>query len=293
MGGYVVYGPFGNRSVIYEPGVRIPFFIFGLPVTSLYNFSNGASFFLVWVTYMIFLKSSLRGPKFGYGGALRALTQGDVRAVFGSTMLTLTFIFTVTWSVTSILQWLQEHAGLPTGDLPPREPVDQLVSISISPLTEELGFRLTLIGFLSLFWIRSRVSAKDLLRILWHPGRYLKWDGYQRGLERRAAGAIIFAGVLFGLSHVLYGQNWGLGKVTTASISGIALGWLYFKYGFPAAVLLHWGFNYFTGSVFYFGELLGFPSLHLLTEGLLYSAALVYLGTLAVSILRGPRVSQV
>jgi hypothetical protein len=286
LGGYFVYDGAANVSIIHAPREQIPFFIFGVPLGAVPNFSNGISFFLVWVIYLIFLISSLKGPRHDFRTALKSLRTGNIKAVFENTALTFTFLFGVLWSATSILQSLQERVGIQTGDLPEREPLDQLVSISISPLTEEFGFRLTLIGFLSLFWVSSRMSFRDLLLILWHPGKHLQWKVDQRGLELRAYAMIIFAGLFFGMSHLLYGSSWELGKVSLSSISGITLGWLYFRYGFPAAVLLHWGFNYFFGSIFFFGESYGFPHLQLFAEGLLFSVAIVFLLGVAIFVLR-------
>ncbi|HYB02937.1 MAG TPA: CPBP family glutamic-type intramembrane protease, partial [Nitrososphaerales archaeon] len=61
--------------------------------------------------------------------------------------------------------------------------------------------------------------------------------------------AIIVSAVLFGLAHVLLGAGWGPGKILSAAIAGIGLAGLYYVYGLPAAILLHWSIDYFL-SVF-------------------------------------------
>ncbi|MCH8995820.1 MAG: CPBP family intramembrane metalloprotease domain-containing protein, partial [Thaumarchaeota archaeon] len=37
-----------------------------------------------------------------------------------------------------------------------------------------------------------------------------------------------------------------------ATASGIIIGWVYFKHGFPSAILVHWATNYFIFSYVYF-----------------------------------------
>ncbi len=61
-----------------------------------------------------------------------------------------------------------------------------------------------------------------------------------------------FSGLFFGAAHLFYGSTWEIGKVPSASIAGILLGLIYFKQGFPAAVMLHWAFNFFPSAYVYF-----------------------------------------
>ena len=39
-----------------------------------------------------------------------------------------------------------------------------------------------------------------------------------------------------------------MGKVLQASVGGIIIGWVYFRYGLVAAIMLHWATNYFIYS---------------------------------------------
>jgi hypothetical protein len=44
------------------------------------------------------------------------------------------------------------------------------------------------------------------------------------------------------------GEPWTDGKIIQASLGGIILGWVYFRYGLAAAIILHWATNYFIYS---------------------------------------------
>ena len=58
----------------------------------------------------------------------------------------------------------------------------------------------------------------------------------------------MLVGVIFGFAHIATGEPWSEGKFAQASASGIILGWVYFRFGFLAATIIHWGTNYFIFS---------------------------------------------
>jgi len=47
------------------------------------------------------------------------------------------------------------------------------------------------------------------------------------------------------LAHYLTGGGWEIGKITSASVVGLAMGLTYLLYGVQAPILLHWFFNYY------------------------------------------------
>ena len=94
----------------------------------------------------------------------------------------------------------------------------------------------------------------NLFKILWHPARHFLWTRSDMSILYLI---VFISGLLFGLAHIAFGAGWEIGKVTTSSIVGIILGFIYVNYGFPGAVLLHWSFNYFLGSFYYFEKIVG------------------------------------
>jgi membrane protease YdiL (CAAX protease family) len=59
---------------------------------------------------------------------------------------------------------------------------------------------------------------------------------------------IVIVGVLFGAAHIFSDEAWSTGKLAQAIASGIIIGWVYFRYGLVAAILIHWATNYFVFS---------------------------------------------
>ena len=59
-------------------------------------------------------------------------------------------------------------------------------------------------------------------------------------------------GLFFGLAHIISGEPWSEGKFAQAAVSGIIIGWVYYRYGLISAILIHWATNYFIYSYIFF-----------------------------------------
>jgi hypothetical protein len=187
------------------------------------------------------------------------------------------------------LALLQQSAGIPTGSLPPTDPLLQFVELTLAPLREEIGFRVIPIGIVALFILLSRRRVKDGIMALWHPSRYLKKadsvSDYQR--HRVIMYALIgLSAVIFGAAHVLLGAGWDIGKISQAAAVGVALGVLYYQYGFAATVLLHWAFDYVIDSYTTNGVFLNIYNYYIL-----FSAVVAIASTIALVMLLARKLS--
>ena len=105
-----------------------------------------------------------------------------------------------------------------------------------------------------MFLIYSHKSSiKFFFKSLWNP-----YSNLHIHENRKALALIIGVGIFFGIAHVISGEPWTNGKILQASVGGIILGWVYFRYGLAAAIILHWATNYFIYSyLFLISELNG------------------------------------
>jgi len=231
-------------------GAGVTFFVtlitFDLPI----SFNLGQLFIVLWTIYLIMFAMAMNGPMKNIRSAIKKSASTGVSAVFDNSVLAMLVVFPVVTWVTVALSLLEQAGGISTGNLPPADPLLQLVELSIAPLREELGFRVVPIGLVALLILFSAGRFRDGLMALWHPARYLKKNDspeqYKSHL-RSIYVAIILSAVLFGLAHVLLGAGWGPGKILSAAVAGIGLAGLYYLYGLPAAILLHWSIDYFLG----------------------------------------------
>ncbi|MGI0041013.1 MAG: CPBP family intramembrane glutamic endopeptidase, partial [Nitrosopumilaceae archaeon] len=111
--------------------------------------------------------------------------------------------------------------------------------ITESPLTEEIGFRMLLIGVPLFAMFATKFSIRSFFKSLWHPSQNLEITNYKKVL-----GLVIAVGIFFGVAHIISGSPWSAGKFAQATISGIIIGWVYVRHGLAPAILLHWATNY-------------------------------------------------
>ena len=166
-----------------------------------------------------------------------------------------------------LLQTLQESAGVQTGGISFESPILGFLAVSYAPLVEEFSYRITTLGLLDglhLVWKMMRLPPTEgrkgalhvLMLTMWKPEtakRLLGFDtiqntGVRRGISRFEWLLLVATSGAFGAAHYLAGGGWEIGKISTAMLSGLAMGIVYLRYGAYAPILLHWFFNYYFGA---------------------------------------------
>jgi hypothetical protein len=255
-------------------------YTFVLPIT----FNLGQLFLFLWTVYLILFAIALNGPFRSLFGAIKATSSGGVQALMSNAMFATLIVFPVVLWGTVGLSLLQQAGGISTGSLPSIDPMLEFVELAIAPLREEIGFRVIPIGVVALIALFARGKFKDGALALWHPSRYLKKNDTPSQYKRHLYLMYLMIGlsaILFGLAHVLLGAGWGPGKIASAAAAGLALGGLYYVYGLPSAVLLHWSIDYFL-TVFGFNSqvltsLGDFVSFYTIALAIIGSAVLIML----------------
>ncbi|MCZ6613330.1 MAG: CPBP family glutamic-type intramembrane protease, partial [Thaumarchaeota archaeon] len=243
-----------------EDGVVIPIFVAGLLISILPSkLGMGDVFMILWMIYLTLLVISLLTPKSIFRVIFEIPKRG-VSSLLQNTLIATIITFSALLLAIILIEQLQQSVGITTGQL---EGIPSVIffNITLSPIVEEFGFRVTTIGFFAALTLASRGAGISSLKAFWHPGHHLRQILGSKGETpslRSLYGIAILSGIFFGLAHLLYGSGqWELGKVTTAGLAGVALGIFYIHYGFTGAVLLHWSFNYLVGSFTYFEQSVG------------------------------------
>ncbi len=216
-----------------------------------YNGIKGL-FIVLWLIYLVLFIKAIQGPLLPLNRILRSSLNNGPKSIFGNTLSTIAATFSSLLLIILFITLLQESSGIGTGSLPETDPpILMLISNSIAPIEEEIVFRVATLGTITILLLFIRGVDFNPFKVLWHPANHIS------GLGNKADTKVIYlsiliTGVLFGYAHIAFGAGWEIGKVTTSSLAGIILGLVYFFYGFPGAVLLHWSFNYFLDSFYYF-----------------------------------------
>ena len=215
--------------------------------------SIGVMFAFVTTIYVAFFLYSLVQTEHPLRAMSRALGEG-VGALLSSPFIALVVGIGVLNFGGSAIDQVVTAVGAPIGGPSLQsDPLGLLASFSYSPLVEELGFRVLLIGVVAFILCLSR-PWKVALGALWRPSKAIEGMAIGSGASVIIWAATGLSAVTFGACHVVCGSTWDIGKLPEATFGGLVLGYLYVRYGFHVAVLAHWGVDYFGSVLSFFGQ---------------------------------------
>ena len=247
IGAYLVFNSELGDVITYEyPLSALEFFIAGIGFELPVEVILGDAFIAIWIIFAILFAISMLGPKKDFFRELVPIMTEGKRPTDSSYMVSMLKWFCILILASVIINVVQEGFGISTTPPLAENQLIQFFDVTKAPLIEEIGFRVLLVG-LPVYAIYShKSSVSHFFKSLWHPHRNLHvYD------SRKAFALIVIVGIFFGVAHIISGESWSSGKVIQAAISGIIIGWVYFRHGFAPAVLIHWGTNYFVFSYVY------------------------------------------
>lgn len=262
VGIYTVFYTNLSNSTAYNSSIHgIVLLVALVPFKIPVDTSVGTAFVAFLTVYAIFFTIAAL-QRVGILSSIRQFVSGGQDALFRNPLsATVITLGAITFGLT-ILDIAQTRGGLPTGQLT-GDPLYLFLGITMAPLTEEFGFRFSLIGVpVFLVALASSRSVRTAVRALWRPSA-----AWQQGQSVQTPSPpdyplmrvfayvlLVLSSVVFGLAHYLSNSGWDAGKVSQASIAGVALAYLYIRYGFHTSVLLHWGVNYFGTAYAFLGQ---------------------------------------
>ena len=244
LGAYAIFNSDIGDDIDYNfPLEKFDIFIAGVNIQLPLEYEIGDIFIIAWSIFIILFVISFLGPKKNLVKSISDILSSGKNSFSDNYMINIIKWFSILVLISAIITIIQESFGIITEPPDTANDLILFLQISLAPITEEIGFRLILIG-IPLFLIYSHKSSiKFFLKSLWNP--YSNLHIYE---NRKAIALIIGVGIFFGIAHVISGEPWSSGKILQASIGGIILGWVYFRYGLAAAIILHWATNYFIYS---------------------------------------------
>lgn len=244
LGAFVVFHTEVGDDLNFEyPLNDFEIFVAGIGISIPVNVEVGDVFVILWIVYLVLFTIALLGPKDGFLKTMSSLLSSGKLKTKSNYLVAVTKWFSILILVSAIINFVQDLFGISTVPPTAENNLIQFFYVTLAPLTEEIGFRVLLIG-LPLFAIYSHKSSiKHFFKSLWSPS-----DNLHVYDSRRAIILIVVVAAFFGLSHVISGDAWSNGKFAQATASGIILGWIYFRFGLISAILVHWATNYFVFS---------------------------------------------
>jgi len=246
-GAYLVFNSEIGDDITHEyPMDSLSLFLAGIGFEVPVKFELGDGFIVIWCTFLILFTVAIFGPKKNFAAVLQSMISEGSYKIQDNYIVAVIKWFSILVIVSGGIIAVQEFAGISIEQPEAPNQLIQFFDISLAPIIEELGFRVVLIG-LPLFVLYShKLSFKFFVKSLWWP-----WKNLRNVNMKKALSVIVIAGILFGAAHIFSDDAWSVGKFAQAAASGIIIGWVYFRYGFLPAILIHWATNYFIFSYGY------------------------------------------
>ncbi len=284
LGAYVMFHSELGDDINFEfPLSEFDVFAGGIGFSIPIEFEIGDAFIVLWSMYIIFFTIAMFGPKGGFLKTMSLILSHGKLNMKTNYMVAVTKWFSILILVSAIINFIQEGFGVSTVPPTVKNDLVQFFYVSLAPITEEIGFRVLLIGLPLFAFYSHRASVKHFFKGLWSPSENLHI--YE---SRRAIILIVIVAVFFGLSHIISGESWSEGKFAQATASGIILGWVYFRFGLISAVLVHWATNYFVFSYVNFISQIGLISVEeAFSHSLVNTMEIIFLisGVLSITVL--------
>ena len=282
IGAYLVFNSEIGDDITYEyPMNDLNVFLAGVGFQVPVEFELGDGFIVLWCLFLILFAVAIFGPKKNFVNVLQSIiSAGKYHQLQDSYIITAIKWFSILVVVSGVIISVQEFFGISVEKIEAPNQLIQFFQLLLAPLIEEIGFRVILIG-LPLFALYSYKSSLRLfVKSLWRPSHHLRITDLKKPLL-----IIIIVGIFFGVSHVITGETWSAGKFAQATVSGLIIGWVYFRYGLAPAILIHWATNYFVYSYAYIvADINKIPVETAFTHSLLYTLELMLIATGIISI---------
>jgi len=282
IGAYLVFNSEIGDDITYEyPMNDLNVFLAGVGFQVPVEFELGDGFIVLWCLFLILFAVAIFGPKKNFVNVLQSIiSAGKYHQLRDNYIITAIKWFSILVVVSGVIISVQEFFGVSVEKIEAPNQLVQFFQLLLAPLIEEIGFRVILIG-LPLFALYSYKSSLRLfVKSLWRPSHHLRITDLKKPLL-----IIIIVGIFFGVSHVITGETWSAGKFAQATVSGLIIGWVYFRYGLAPAILIHWATNYFIYSYAYIVADINKISVETaFTHSLLYMLELMLIATGIISI---------
>ena len=248
IGAYVVFNSNLGKEINFQyPLDGVDIFLGGIGFKLPIHFELGDSFIVMWCTYLVLFSISLAGPQRNLIKALSLVMTEGWQNIKNNALLSMITWFSILIVFSLIIDFIQHSFGINIEPPASQNRLIQFFQITTSPLSEEVGFRVLLIGLPLFAMFFHKASLKHFFKSLWHPSKNLEITNYKKVIA-----LIITVAIFFGAAHIISGTPWSAGKFAQATVAGIIIGWVYFRYGFAPAILIHWATNYFIFSYVYF-----------------------------------------
>ena len=248
VGAFTMFNSDIGKEINFEyPFSGLEFFLDNFDYEIPVDIELGDAFIVIWIIFVILFSISILGPRKNFIKTLVPTMIEGKPSIETNYLVTTIKWFSVLILISATINFVQEGFGITIESPVVENNLIHFFNVSVAPITEEIGFRVLLIGIPLFAFYSRKQSFRNFLKSLWNPCENLHIED-----SRKAIILIVCIAMFFGFSHIMFDESWSTGKFTQAIAGGIIIGWVYFKSGLVPAILIHWATNYFIFSYVYF-----------------------------------------
>jgi len=210
IGAHLVFDSNIGKEINYDyPIENIDLFLAGIGVQFPVELELGDVFIIAWSTFLILFMISIIGPKRNF---IKTIIDHNANKEYdGSQNYIESTIkwFSVIILISVVVNYIQESIGIKIQAPDVSNELIQFFIVTISPFTEEIGFRVILIGIPVFLFYSHKSSIKFFFKTLWHPAKYLHITD-----DKKIISLIVGVGIFFGVAHIISGEPWSIGKIS-------------------------------------------------------------------------------
>ncbi|MER5174515.1 MAG: CPBP family intramembrane glutamic endopeptidase [Candidatus Nitrosocosmicus sp.] len=256
IGIFVVFFTNIGKDITWHSNVSLNFLLLNISGISNLQFNLGITFIFFWFIYLVVYLFFVYKPVFLFEKFKHKLISKNKFKNFTLSSSNYLYIviqwFSGYFVLSIIVDLVQQTFGIHIGNPTMNNPLVSFLYLTAAPLNEEILFRVIFLG-MPLLIILFRYK-NSFISALIHPSKNISVESSR---DKNILFLIIFLNsVFFGLAHVIFGGNYEIGKITQASLGGLFLGWLYYRYGLGTSIIFHWISNYVLFSYGLFGSVL-------------------------------------
>jgi len=281
VGTYIIFNSTIENDINFDyPLNEIDFFpienAFEIPV----DLELGDAFIVIWSVFVVLFTIAMFGPKTNFLRSIIPIMKEGKSEPTSNYLVAVIKWFCILIVVSSIIIFIQDSFGIKTEAPESPNVLIQFFNVTLAPITEEISFRVLLIGIPLYAMYTQKSSIHLFFKSLWHPAEFI--NEYQL---KRVIILITVIGIFFGAAHIISGEPWSLGKFAQATASGIIIGWVYFRHGLISAILVHWATNYFIFSyVYLIADINEFSIQNAFSQSLIHTMEILFLITGTITI---------
>ena len=203
LGAYAIFNSDIGNDIDYNfPLEKFDMFVAGINLQIPLHYEIGDIFIIAWAVFIILFVISFLGPQKNFIKTIGDILSSGKNSFSDNYMINIIKWFSILVLISAIITIIQESFGIITEPPDTSNDLILFLQISLAPITEEIGFRLILIG-IPLFLIYSHKSSiKFFFKSLWNP--YSNLHIYE---NRKAIALIVGVGIFLRRTSKTVSEN--------------------------------------------------------------------------------------